>query len=148
MLCSVRYYPMMKRDFGKMYNKAVEYTMKNRSEDSSNSTSDSRTANRRPSIVPRTPVEPPMILQASILQGPSNLISVIIKTIATLAMDPKTEVRRPACELFDLIFNPRHDDNDPNDSNSPRTDLNSDQATQYLRRKSQFFKYSAEYWLR
>ena len=135
---------MMKRDFGKMYNKAVEYTMKNRSEDSS--TTESRTANRRPSIVPRTPVEPPMILQASILQGPSNLISVIIKTIATLAMDPKTEVRRPACELFDLIFNPRHDDNDPNDS--PRTDLNSDQATQYLRRKSQFFKYSAEYWLR
>ena len=145
----------MKRDFGKIYNNAVEYTMKNRSDEHTDQSRDR--LNRRPSIVPRCTVEPQMILQATILQGPSNLISVIIQTIATLAMDPKTEVRRPATDLFDLIFN-KNDDTDSNEpSNSPksekierskRLDLNSDQATQYLRRKSQFFKYSTDYWLR
>lgn len=103
----------------------------------------------QPALNSEKPIEPVDVLKKQLERFTMHPTSKIAEAIARLAMDPQIEVNRPAVSLFDRIFNPSRlmDDAPPGSPQMGASKVNIPTAVRH-RKKSPFFKYSAQYWLR
>ena len=116
-------------------------------------------------VLSQEPLEPSDVLQKVRDSFTPSPVFIIADAIATLSMDPQKEVKTPAQALFDMIFNSRlYEDqvdgpavipagpaaqaNITNNVQQSSTTSPPRANRRMHRTKSQFFKYSLEYWLR